>query len=108
MTAAVALLEGDLLTVAQVLRLLPVSRSALYQLAAEGVLPSFRVGAPGSRRGRLLFWRRDIEAFVEQARRGARRAPVGVDADAVLARVRGRKGGLTPARPGTAVDSNAR
>jgi excisionase family DNA binding protein len=91
-TGVSALREGDLLTVAQVLRLLPVSRSALYQLAAEGVLPSFRVGAPGSGRGRFLFWRADIEAYVERARQGARRAPVRPDADAVLARVRARRG----------------
>jgi predicted DNA-binding transcriptional regulator AlpA len=96
--------EGDLLTVAQVLALLPISKSALYALAAAGAFPSFRVGAPGSRRGRLLFWRRDIEAYVERGRQGARRPPVGVDADAVLARVRGRKGGLTR----KAVDSKAR
>jgi excisionase family DNA binding protein len=92
--------EGDLLTVAQVLGILPVGRSTLYALAASGDLPSVRVGAAGSRRGRLLFWRADIEAYVERSRQGARRAPVGADADAVLARVRGRKGGLTqcPAR----------
>jgi excisionase family DNA binding protein len=101
---AAALREGDLLTVAQVLGLLPVGRSTLYAMAASGDLPSVRVGAAGTRRGRLLFWRGDIEAFVEQGRRGARRAPVGVDADAVLARVRGRKGGLTR----KAVDSKAR
>ncbi len=88
--------EGDLLTAAQVLRLLPVGKATLYALAAGGVIPCVRVGAPGSRRGRLLFWRADIEAYVEGARQGARRAPVGVDADAVLARVRGRKG--SPAR----------
>lgn len=82
------LAPGDLLTVAEVLALLPVGRSTLYALAAAGGLPSVRVGAAGSRRGRLLFWRADIEAYVESARQGARRAPVGLDADAVLAKVR--------------------
>lgn len=82
--------EGDLLTVAQVLGLLPVSRSALYELAAEGILPSLRAGAPGSRRGRLLFWRGDIEAYVARARQAATRAPVRPDADGVLAKVRAR------------------
>jgi len=96
-TAPTALREGDLLTVAQVLRLLPISKSTLYELAAEGVLPSFRVGAPGSRRGRLLFWRADVEAFVARARQAATRVPVDVDADAVLARLRRR----SQARPDT-------
>jgi len=86
--------EGDVVTAAEALRLLPISKSALYELATEGILPSFRVGAPGSRRGRLLFWRGDIEAYVARARQAATRAPVRPDADAVLAKVRARGRGL--------------
>jgi len=88
------LAPGDLLTAGQVLQLLPISKSALYKLAAEGVLPSLRAGAPGSRRGRLLFWRGDIEAFVARARQAATRASVRPDADGVLARLRARGRGL--------------
>jgi hypothetical protein len=86
--------EGDLMTVPQVLRLVPISKSALYELAAEGILPSFRAGAPGSRRGRLLFWRGDIEVYVARARQAATRAPARPDADGVLAKVRARGRGL--------------
>lgn len=88
--------EGDLLTVPQALAVMPVGRSTLYTLLDSGQLPHYRVKAPGSRRGRVLIAKADLGAFLAGSRHEARRAPVGVDADAVLARVRGRNG--SPAR----------
>ncbi len=76
--------EGDLLTVAQVLRLLPVGRSTVYQLVEEGRLPACRVRTAGSRRGRVLIARVDLEAFLAGARQAATRAPVRVDVDGLL------------------------
>jgi excisionase family DNA binding protein len=90
------LAEGDLLTAAQVLKILPVGKATLYALAASGELPSFRVTALGSRGGRVLFHRSDVEAFVQRARQAAPRAPVGVDADELLRRVRARRQGIGP------------
>lgn len=96
MIAGEHLAEGDILTAAQVLKLLPVGRSTLYALAASGELPSLRVRACGSRRGRLLFHRGDVEAFVERARHAAPRAPVAPDVDDLLRRVRARRNGIGP------------
>lgn len=83
---------GDLLTVAETLRLLPVGRTMLYALLTEGTVPSIRVATLGSRRGRVLVLRRGIDAFVASlqappvarpvARWGAR-----IDVDALRARV---------------------
>ena len=83
--------RGDLLTVTQALQLVPIGRTTLYALCESGVLPHFRVRAPGSRRGRILLARRDIEAFLETARQGATRAPTSLDIDAIHDRVRRRR-----------------
>jgi excisionase family DNA binding protein len=88
--AAGALREGDLLTVPQALRLLPIGRSTLHALVESGQLPHYRVSAAGGGRGRILIDRRDLEAFVAKSRQAATRAPVRVDVDGVLARVRRR------------------
>jgi len=88
------LAEGDLLTAAQVLRLLPIGKATLYALAASGELPSIRVGALGARHGRLLFHRADVEAFVAHARQAPPRAPAAPDVDALLSRVRARRRGI--------------
>ena len=84
---------GDFLTVPQALEILPVGRSTLYNLVETGALPSFRVSAAGSRRGRVLISRADLEAFIAESRQTATRAPVRLDADAVLERVRQRREG---------------
>lgn len=86
------LAEGDLMTVPQALRLVPVGRATLYALIESGELPHYRVQALGSRRGRVLVHRADLEAFVQRARQAATRAPVAPDVDALLEKVR-RKGG---------------
>ncbi len=61
---------GGLLTVKQVLALVPIGRSTLYTLVAEGQIPSLRVRCAGSRRGRILIHRVDLEAFIEKSRAG--------------------------------------
>jgi excisionase family DNA binding protein len=88
-----SLREGDLLTIWQALAVVPVGKSTLYRLIDSGQLPHYRVSAAGGGRGRILVARRDLEAFVATARQTATRAPVRVDVDAVLARVRGRGSG---------------
>jgi len=88
--------ESDLMTVPQALRLLPIGRSTMYALIDSGDLPSCRVGALGSRRGRVLIHRADLEAFVERARGVAPRAAKTPDVDALLRRVRSRGGARAP------------
>ncbi len=90
--AGAGLREGDLLTVAQALRLVPVGRSTLYALIESGDLPCYRVTALGARRGRVLVHRGDLEAYLARARHAGTRAPVAPDVDALLERVR-RRGG---------------
>jgi excisionase family DNA binding protein len=80
--------EGDLLTIEQVRRLLPLGRSTIYALVKTGQLPCYRVRAAGSRRGRLLIARRDLEAYLDRARQAAPRAPTRVDVDGLLRKVR--------------------
>ncbi len=86
------LAEGDLLTVAQALRLLPVGRATLYQLVEEGQIPHVRVRTAGSHRGRILVERAGLEAYVERLRDGrlARQVHAHVDVDGILRRVRKR------------------
>ncbi len=81
--------EGDLLTAHQALKLLPVGKSLLYQLAEEGQIEAIRVASVGSRRGRILFERAAIESYVARLRGEApRRQPAKLDVDEILARVR--------------------
>ena len=61
---------GDFLTVKQILQILPVGRSTLYDLVQSGQLPSYRVGASRRRAGRILVARVDLEKFVKQSRVG--------------------------------------
>ncbi len=80
--------EGDFLTVPQVLRIVPLGKTTVYSLADSGQLPSYRVSAAGSRRGRVLIARADLEAFLDSARQAATQAPVRVDVDGLLQKVR--------------------
>jgi excisionase family DNA binding protein len=84
----VTLREGDFLTVAQVLRIVPLGKTTVYSLVDSGQLPSYRVSAAVSRRGRVLIARADLEAFIEGTRQAATRAPVRVDVDGLLQKVR--------------------
>ena len=83
--------EGDLVTVQEALRLVPIGKSTLYALCDSGQLPHYRIRAAGSRRGRILIARQDLVAFIEKTRQAAPRAPTRLDVDQILARVRGRR-----------------
>ena len=62
MTAAIDL---GLMKPAEVCRLLAVSRTWVYAAAAEGRIPSVRLGGP---EGPLRFIRGDVEAWLEEQR----------------------------------------
>ncbi len=79
---------GDFLTVAQILRIVPLGKTTVYALIDSGQLPSYRVSVAGSRRGRVLIAKADLEAFLVGARQAATPAPVRVDVDGLLRRVR--------------------
>ncbi len=80
--------RGDYLTIQQVLDVLPVGKSTLYALVDSGQLPHHRVAAVGSRRGRILVSRADLAEYLESTRQAATRAPVRVDVDDLLEKVR--------------------
>ena len=81
--------EGDLLTAPQALKLLPIGKSLLYQLAEEGQIEAIRVASVGSRKGRVLIVRASLEEHVARLRGDApKRQPVKIDVDQMLARVR--------------------
>lgn len=82
---------GDLLSVPEALRLVPIGRATFYRLIEEGQIPCYRVGALGSRRGRVLVARVDLAAFLERTRQAAPRAPVAPDVDQLLRKVRSRR-----------------
>jgi len=84
---------GDYLTIAQVQEILPVGRSSIYALCESGQLQHHRVRALGSRRGRILVARADLAAYLDSTRHAATRAPVRLDVDGLLEKV--RKGGRT-------------
>lgn len=95
MPEAPPLRPGDLLTVQEALRLLPVGRATLYRLIAEGTLPAIRVASLGSRRGRVLVVRAGLEAFVASRRAPPPARPAGgrgfaLDVDSLRTRVLGR------------------
>ena len=88
MTEAGTLAPGDLLTVRQALAIVPLGRSTIYALIDSGQLPHYRVSAAGSRRGRILVARSDLQAFIDRARQTRPRAPTAVDVDGLLRKVR--------------------
>ena len=61
---------GALISVKQALAIVPLGRSTLYKLIETGKLPHYRVSAAGSRRGRILIHRADLEVFIEKSRAG--------------------------------------
>ena len=77
--------EGDLLTPAQALRLVPLPKSTFYDLLKDGTIPSLPV------RRTLLIERVVLERFVDGLRlsRPTAPAPVEEDADAILRRIEG-------------------
>jgi excisionase family DNA binding protein len=60
-----------LLRPSELMRMLGVSRSWLYQAAKDGRIPSVRLGGPD---GPLRFHRHDVEQWLNQARAGWRPA----------------------------------
>jgi excisionase family DNA binding protein len=85
-------MEDRLLTAQQVMNRLNVGRSLVYDLAADGTIPSVRIRSAGSRRGALRFFASDVEEYLARLKaesRGMVRAEV--DPDAVRQRIlRGR------------------
>lgn len=57
--------EASLLKPVEVCRILAVSRTWVYAAAADGRLPSIRLGGPD---GPLRFIRADVEAWLEEQR----------------------------------------
>ena len=60
-----AIAQAALLKPAEVCRILAVSRTWVYAAAADGRLPSIRLGGPD---GPLRFIRADVEAWLEEQR----------------------------------------
>ena len=89
-----SLLEGEYLTVAQVLRILPVGRSMLYDLIAERAIPAIRIASASSRRGRILVLRRGLEEYLARLRvpePPPARTPAAVDVDSLRDRILARR-----------------
>ena len=84
------LAEGDLLTVAQALQLVPIGKSMLHNLVAEGQIPAIRVRTLGSRRGRILIERAGRDKYVRNQLADHRKPAPILDLDAIHARVRRR------------------
>lgn len=88
-----ALREGDLLTVAQARRLFPVSRTRIYELVADGSIPTIRVPSARPRgRGTLLICRRGLESYVAGLAAPAVPPPA-ESPDDILARVEAEQDG---------------
>ena len=89
--------EGDLLTVAQALKILPVGKTTIHDLVNEGALPCIRVGTVGSRRKRILLLRSGLDEYVRRLRmvewEKDARPTATVDPDAVRGRVLAGRGG---------------
>ncbi len=84
------LAPGDLLSVAEARRILPLPKSTFYELIRTGALPHVRVPTASGGRGRVFVFRADLEAFVARSRQAATPAPTRVDVDKLLERVRGK------------------
>ena len=76
-------MEDPVLTARQVMARLNVGRSLIYQLAADGILPSIRIRSAGSRRGALRFFGSDVEAYLARLRAGSKGRAAGPDPDEV-------------------------
>lgn len=65
MSTHAAMTEPELMTPAEAMRMLRVSRTWLYDAAKDGRLPAIRLGGPD---GPVRFVRADLLAHIEQAR----------------------------------------
>lgn len=89
--------DDEVLTPRQVMRRLNVGKSLVYQLAADGTIPSIRIRSAGSRRGALRFFASDVEAYLARLRAESRGQALAPDPDEIRRRV---------LRGGTAVTSS--
>ena len=81
---------GDLLTVQQSLALLPIGRTLLYELVAEGQISSLRVKSVGSRRGRILIFRSALNDYVRRHEKTLPRTSPSISVDELRERIRTR------------------
>lgn len=95
--------ECELLTLDEVRRILRISKSLAYRLCDDGTLPCARIAALGSRRGRYVVRRSDLQAYLDRLFAAAQPREVPLEVDAILATVRHRGG--HDSRPGSAADS---
>ena len=90
------LAPGDLLTVPQLRRLLPLSKSAIYRLLEGGAIRGCRVSSTGARRGSWLVERRSVEEFVAErfaeAKAEVAEAKAKTTSDDILRRLQGGRG----------------
>ena len=84
--------RADLLTIDEVQRALRIGRSLAYRLCTDGTIPSARIASAGSVRGRLVVRRCAVEDYLDRVFAHRPRQPAKVDVDAVVARVRRRRG----------------
>ncbi len=56
---------GDLVTVAQALELVPISKSLMYALLEAGEIEHVAISSVGSSKGRKLILRASLEAYVD-------------------------------------------
>ena len=81
--------EGDLLTPAQAVAILPVGRSTLHRLLHAGIIRGLLVRSTGARRGRWLVSRESLERYVRDGLASSTPAPAQrLDADEVMRCVR--------------------
>ena len=81
---------GDLITIQQALSLLPIGRTLLYELVAEGQISSLRVKSVGSRRGRILIFRSALDDYVRRHKETIPRPSPSISVDELRDRVRTR------------------
>ena len=58
--------DSELLTTAQVLELLQIGRTKLWELVRTGAFPAYRIGR--GRNGALRYRRRDVLLWLEESR----------------------------------------
>ncbi len=81
-------LTPELVTVGEVARALRVGRSLAHRLCTDGSIPSARVLSVGSRRGRVVVKREDLDAYIDALFSRSNAKPANLDVDQILARVR--------------------
>ena len=78
----------ELVTVGEVARALRVGRSLAHRLCSDGSIPSARIASVGSRRGRVVVKREDLDAYIDGLFSRSKAKPTRLDVDQILGRVR--------------------